>query len=109
MTGGSEFLWIMAVAAAGLFDSITTHMALSTGRFDELNWWPRWLYRRCSPAVFVVLHPVVLVVVTVAAMMLVPTSGTVPPMVMSIVVTWAAASNAYQLWQVKKEAKRRDR
>ena len=109
MAGGSELFWIMAVAAAGLFDGITTHMALSTGRFDELNWWPRWLYRKCSPVVFVVLHPVVLVVVAVAAMILVPTVGTVPPMAMTIVITWAAASNAYQLWQVKKESKRRDR
>jgi len=108
MAGGSEFLWIMAVAAAGLFDGITTHMALSTGRFDELNWWPRWLYRRCSPVVFVMLHPIVPVVMAVAAMMLVPSAGTVPPMVLTMVLTLAAANNAYQLWQVKKASKRRD-
>lgn len=43
MAGGSELMWIMAVVAAGLFDGITTHKGLSTGRFHELNWWPRWL------------------------------------------------------------------
>ena len=108
MAGGSELLWIMAVAAAGLFNGITGHMALSTGRIDELNWWPRWLYRRCSPVVFVMLHPVAPVVTAVAGMMLVPSAGTVPPMVMTMVLTLAAASNAYQLWQVKKASKRRD-
>lgn len=109
MAGGSELLLIIAVAAAGLLDGITTHMGLSSGRCVELNWWPRWLYQRCSPVVFVVLHSVVLVVLVVAVMMLMPSMATVAPTAAATVVTGAAASNAYQLWQVKKESKRRDR
>ena len=108
MAGDSELLWIMAVAAAGLFDGITTHMALSTGKFDELNWWPRWLYQRCSPVVFVALHAIGFVVIAVISMMLVPSAGVTPCIIVTLLISLAGGSNLYQLWILKKKAQTSD-
>lgn len=103
MAGGSELMWIMAVVAAGLFDGATTHKGLSTGRFHELNWWPRWLHQRCSTAVFLILMSSLPALVVAVAMMFMPPSKAVTlPMVAFGILTFFGVSNAYQLWTLKR-------
>lgn len=105
MAGGSELLWIMAVAAAGLFDGITTHIGLSTGRFQELNWWPRWLHQRCSTAAFLTLTSILPALVVACAMMLLPPAkAAVLPMTAFGILMLYGGNNAYQLWKLRRES-----